>query len=681
MSEPLVPPIARIVPHTFEHLGRTFTDNYAWLQDKADPEVLAYLQAENDYARASLQHTEALQQRIYAEMRARIQEDDSSAPQAHGAYFYYWRMQAGQQYRRFCRKQASLESPEEILLDENLLAQGQEYCRVLLFEPSPDHTLLAYSVDTSGAFIYDLYVKDLRTGQVISGPIPNTAWTAAWASDNSLFYTCFDDAHRPFKLFRHLPGASPETDALIYHEPDDAYPIYVERTRSGAYLLLTIASASTSEVRYLPAGQPTAAWQVIQPRQHWLEYYAEHHGGRFLIRTNDGAENFKLVEAPLASPGKEHWRELLPHRPDVLVEEVSAFRDFVVVYERQAGLRRMRLSAPDLLSGLRYVDFPDPVYTFKTAPNPEFDTPSLRFYYSSLVTPESTIDVNMRSGAWEVKKRQEIPSGYDPAEYVSERLHALAPDGARVPISLLYRKDLPRDGSAPLLMEGYGSYGYSYDPAFDTRRLSLVDRGFVFAIAHVRGGSELGRAWYENGRLMNKVNTFTDFIACAEHLVAQGYTSPQRLAIQGGSAGGLLVSAVANMRPDLFKAVVALVPFTNVINAMLLPDLPLTVVEYEQWGHPDDPQAFDYMASYSPYENVQAQAYPHILARAGWNDLQVPYWDPAKWVAKLRAHKTGSNRLLLLTNMGAGHSGASGRYDHLLEDAQNCAFILDTLGV
>jgi oligopeptidase B len=525
-----------------------------------------------------------------------------------------------------------------------------------------------------------LYVKNLRTGERVSGPIPNTAWGAAWAGDSrTFFYTVFDAAHRPFKLFRHVPGADPRDDALVYHEPDETFFINVDRTRSGDYLLLTIASQTTSEVHYLPAGQPEGEFQVIHPRQHRLEYYVEHHRDRFLIRTNDGAENFKLMAAPVAAPAKSNWREILPHRPDTLVEGISAFRDRLVVVERQGGLRRIRISDPDGVSNVSHVSFPDPVYAVWVGDNPEFDTALLRFAYSSLVTPESTVDYDMAAGTWEVKKRQEIPSGYDASLYASERLYAVAPDGVQVPISLVYRTGLKCDGSQPLLLEGYGSYGYSFEPSFDARRLSLLDRGFVYAIAHVRGGSDLGRAWYEQGRLMHKKNSFSDFIACAEHLVAQGYTSPDRLGIMGASAGGLLMAAVTTMRPDLFEAVVALVPFTNVITAMLMPDLPLTVIEYEQWGNPNDAEAFNYMLSYSPYDHVEARVYPHILAKGGLNDLQVPYWDPAKWVAKLRAHKTDANRLLLVTNMGAGHSGSSGRYDHLREDAQVYAFLMDTL--
>jgi oligopeptidase B len=677
-----IPPLAKTIPHSFEKHGHIFTDEYAWLQNKDDPDVIAYLEAENAYAKAALKHTELLQEQLFQEMRSRIQEDDSSAPEKRGEYDYYWRVQAGLQYRIFCRKYGSLDAPEQIILDENVLAEGKTYCKVYVFEPSPDQNLLAFAVDTTGALVFDLYIKHMSTGELVNGPIPNTAWNVAWASDSrTLFYTVFNDSHRPFKLFRHIAGEDPANDILIYHELDESFPIYIQRSRSGEYLLLTIESGTTSEVRYLPASQPTREFRIVHPRQHWLEYYLEHAGDRFWITTNESAENFRLMVAPTDNPGKENWREVLPHRLDTYIEQVSAFRNHLVVYERQAGLKRIRISDSDGLSNIKYIGFPDPVYTFRIADNPEFDAPALRFYYSSLVTPVSTIDFDLANNTWEVKKRQEIPGGYDKEQYASERLFAQAPDGEQVPIALVYRKGSSRNGKHPTLLYGYGSYGFSNEPDFDSKRLSLLDRGFVFAIAHIRGGSEMGRAWYEDGRLMQKKNTFTDFIASAEHLIAQGYTSPEQLAIMGRSAGGLLVSAVTNMRPELFNTVIAQVPFTNVITAMLSPDLPLTVIEYEQWGNPDDPKAFEYMLSYSPYENVEAKAYPHIYAQGGLNDLQVPYWDPAKWVAKLRAHKTDNNRLFLITNMGAGHGGASGRYDYLREVAQVYAFMIETIGV
>jgi oligopeptidase B len=674
------PPVARVVPYNFEHLGYTFVDNYAWLQDRSNPEVIAYLEAENAYAKVQFQSTEALQEQIFQEMKARIKEADSSVPAPYGGYFYYYRMEAGQQYRIFCRKQRSLDAKEEILLDENSLAQGLKYCRVRVYQPSPDHHYLAYSVDTTGSYVFDLFIKDLTTGEQISGPIPHTAYSADWANDSrTLFYTVFDQTHRSYKLYRHKAGSDPKEDALLFHEQDEAFSLYIRRTRSGDYLLLTHASQSASEVRYLPANQPDLDFMVIQPRQPWLEYYVDQHGDRFLIRTNQQAENFKLMEASIETPSIDHWREVIPHRPAVLLSDFDVFCNHLVVQEREKGLEQIRISAPDGVSNVSYVTFPDPVYTYRLTDNFEFNTLVLRFTYSSLVTPETIVDYDMTLQTWMVKKQQEIPSGYDPSQYTSERLFATAPDGKQVPISIVYGISYPKDGSKPVLLEGYGSYGFSNDPDFDTRRLSLLERGFAYAIAHVRGGSELGRAWYDQGRLMHKKNTFTDFIACAEHIIQQRYTSPEHLGILGASAGGLLMGAVVNLRPDLFKAVVALVPFTNVITAMLDPDLPLTVVEYDQWGNPSDPQAFEYMLSYSPYENLKASNYPHIFAKAGLNDLQVPYWDPAKWVAKLRTLHSGPNQLLLVVNMGAGHGGSSGRYDHLREDAQHYAFLVDSL--
>jgi len=697
------PPTAKIVPHTFEHLSRSFVDNYFWLQDKNDPEVIAHLEAENAYAKESLQHTKALQETLFEEMKGRIKEDDSSVPQKNGDYFYYYRMEAGKQYRIFCRKQGSLDAPEQILVDENQLAESLEYCRLFIFEPSPDHRLLAYSVDVTGSLVFNLYVMDMQTGQTLVGPIANTAWEIAWASDNqTVFYTIFDAAHRSYQMRRLTLGG--ETDTLIYHESDEAFQIGVRRTRSGAYLLMTIASQMTSEVHVLNADTPAGKFQLVHPRQSQMEYYLEHHGDQFFIRTNEAAENFKLMQAPVANPSKENWRTVVPHRADALIEDVEAFRDYLVIRGRKAGLPQIWIAAPENPADAREAKFPEPVYTFHLDSNPEFDSTALRIVYSSLVTPESTVDYGLADGAWDVKKRREIPSGYDPSQYVSERLFAIAPDGTQIPISLVYRKDarkhpsppapLPQgargenvdagdthqDRSSPLLLYGYGSYGYSMDASFNPNRLSLLDRGFIFAIAHIRGGSELGRSWYEQGRLLNKKNSFTDFIACAEHLIQNGYTSSEKLAIMGGSAGGLLMSAVVNLRPELFKAVVAQVAFTNVITAMLMPELPLTVIEYEQWGNPSDPQAFEYMLSYSPYNKIEAKAYPHIFATAGLNDLQVPYWDPAKWVANLRAHKTDDNRLLLVTNMGAGHGGASGRYNYLVEIAEIYAFLVDAVG-
>jgi oligopeptidase B len=676
------PPVAKTVPFVRTQHGIEVPDEYAWLQNKQDPEVIAYLEAENAYARAALAHTEQLQEQIFQELRGRIKEDDQDAPYRHGGFLYYTRVEAGKQYRLFCRRRDEADAPEELLLDENALAEGRAYCRVGRAEPSNDHTLLAYLLDTTGSWVFEVFVKDLRTGEMISGPIPQASWSLAWANDSrTLFYTVENDAHRPYKLMRHTVGTNATEDAEVYHEPDEAFNLSAWRTRSDAYILLTAGSQAASEVRFLPADQPEGTFQLIALRRPWIEYYVEHHGDRFLIRTNEeSAENFKLMAAPTANPGREQWREVIAHRADTLIEGVSAFRDHVVVWERSGGFKQVRISNPDGVTNARYVSFPEPVYTVNEGANPEFDTTTLRFHYTSLVTPNQTVDYDVATGAWTVVKQQEIPSGYDPSQYLSERLLATATDGTAVPISIVYRRDFARDGTRPLVLYGYGSYGFSMEPWFDAKRLSLLDRGFAFAIGHIRGGSELGRRWYEQGRLGNKKNSFTDFIACAEHLVAQGYTSPERLAIMGGSAGGLLVTAAANMRPELFRAVLALVPFTNVITAMLMPELPLTVMEWEQWGNPADEEAFRAMLAYSPYDMIEAKDYPQIFVRAGLNDLQVPYWDPAKYVARLRARKTDVRPLLLLTNMGAGHGGASGRYDALREDAEEFAFLIDALG-
>jgi oligopeptidase B len=660
--------------------GEARGDPYFWLRDRSDPEVTAYLNAENDYLQQAMQHTAGLQEQLYAEMRGRIKEADQSVPVQRDEYYYYSRMEPGRQYPICCRKRGSLDAAEEVLLDQNQLAEGQGYFCVGVYKVSPNHQLLAYSIDTSGAETYTLYVKDLATGTVLPEQMPNTYYGVEWAKDNrAIFYNVLDEAKRPYKLYRHTIGADPALDPLVYHEADQAFELNLMKTRSQAYLLIVLESTSTTEVRYAPADQPQAGFAIVQPRQHGIEYSVAHHGQDFLIVTNDQAQNFKLVAAAVATPSKEHSRDLIAHRPDVLIDGIDVFGDYLVVYEREAGLKRIRIVRPS--GDAHYVPFPEPVYTFTPGPNEEFDTSILRFTYSSLVTPDSVIDYDMRAGSWELKKQAEIPSGYDPSLYMTERVFATAADGARVPISLVYKRGIMRDGRNPMLLYGYGSYGSNIDPSFDTKRLSLLERGFVFAIAHIRGGSDLGRAWYDQGKLLHKRNTFTDFIACAEHLVAAGYTSSERLAIMGGSAGGLLMGAVVSMRPELFKAVIAHVPFVDVINTMSDPSIPLVVNEYEQWGNPADETAYKYMKSYSPYDNVSATAYPHMFVTAGLNDPRVAYWEPAKWVAKLRAAKTDGNLLLLKTNMGTGHFGASGRYDELQEIAQEYAFLLDVIGV
>jgi oligopeptidase B len=642
--------------------------------------VVAYLEAENRYATWVMRHTEGLQEQLYEEMRGRIKETDLSVPERVDEYFYYSRTEAGGQYPIFCRRLGEL-GDEEILLDQNPLAAGHAYFRLGASAISPDHRLLAYSVDTSGAEAFTVFIKDLATGQLFPERILNTSHGLAWANDSrTVFYTVLDQAHRPCRLYRHVVGTNPLEDVLVYFEPDASFFLDISRTRSRAYLILDISSHSTSEVRFVSADHPAEPFRIVQPRVSGTEYTVTHHGDRFFITTNDVAPNFRLVQAPVATPDREHWSAVLPYRPEVKVDGTDAFKEHLVIYERASGLRQIRVL--EVGSGEEHlISFPEPVYTVRPHGNPEFDTPLLRFTYTSLVTPSSVVDYDLRRRSWTVRKQTEVLGGYDPSLYRSERLFASAPDGTAVPISLVYRTPLQLDSQRPLLLNGYGAYGLSYDPMFSSNTLSLLDRGFIVAIAHVRGGEEMGRAWYEGGRLLNKRTSFTDFIAAAEYLVGNGYTSPHRLVISGGSAGGLLMGAVTNMRPDLFRAVLAEVPFVDVVNTMLDASLPLTVIEYDEWGNPNDRAAYEYIRSYSPYDNVESQSYPHMLVTAGLNDPRVAYWEPAKWTAKLRAKKTDGNRLLLRTNMGAGHGGASGRYDYLREVAFKYAFVLDVLGM
>lgn len=675
------PPVAQRIPRTVTMHGDTRDDPYYWLRDRANPEVIAYLNAENAYLEQSLQHTQPLQQQLYAEMRGRIKEIDASVPVQRDDYYYYTRMEQGQQYPIHCRKHGSLDTPEQLLLDQNVLAEGQSYFQLGVFKVSPNHQLLAYSIDTAGSEIYTLFIKDLSNGTLLPDQLANVYYGVEWANDNyTLFYNVLDDALRPFQAFRHTLGTEQAEDALAYHEADEAFYLNIAKTRSSAYLLITLESTTSTETRFAPADQPNADFTVVQPRLPEVEYSVEHHGDSLLIVTNQQAENFKLVTAPVATPGHEYWRDLIPHRPDTLIDGIDVFRDHLAVYERATGIKRIRISKIDG-SAADYVPFPEPVYSFTPGPNEQFESATLRFSYTSLVTPNSVIDYDMRAGSWQLKKQHEIASGYDPERYQSERVFATAADGARVPISLVYPKGIARDGSSPMLLYGYGSYGYNVDPTFDSKRLSLLERGFVFAIAHIRGGSDMGRAWYDDGKLLHKRNSFTDLIACAEHVIAEGFTSSPRLAIMGGSAGGLLVGATVTMRPDLFKAVIAHVPFVDVLNTMSDASIPLVVPEYLQWGNPTNPAEYAYMKSYSPYDNVAATDYPHMLVTVGLNDPRVAYWEPAKWVAQLRASKTDQNLLLLKTNMSTGHFGASGRYDELNEVAQEYAFLIEVLGI
>jgi oligopeptidase B len=679
----LMPPAAKAVPKKMTVLDDTRVDNYFWLRDRNDPDTVKYLEDENHYTESVMKHTDALQSKLYAEMLGHIKQSDVSVPTKRDDYFYYSRTIEGQQYAVYCRKHGSLTAPEEILLDGNAMGQGKKYFRIGNYAVSPNHKLLAYSLDYEGDEDYTIHVKDLATGKLLADEIPTTYYSLEWANDNTtFFYTVLDPAKRPFKVFRHTLGV--KQDTLVYHETDERFTVELSKTRSRAYIFINIGSSLTSEVRYVSADHPTDPFHVILPRVQETEYDVTHHGDSFFIRTNDGAKTFRVVQAPVKDPSKSNWKEILPGRPDVTVEGVNSFRDYLVIEERDRGLNKIRIQPfknGALSNNVHYIDFAEPVYTAGVGDNAEYNAKLLRFGYASLVTPPSVFDYNMETRERELKKQLEVPGGYDPSQYQSERIFATAPDGVKVPISLVYKKGLVKNGKAPMLLYGYGSYGISMDPGFASDRLSLLDRGFVYAIAHIRGGGDLGKPWHENGRILTKRNTFTDFIACAEFLIAEKFTSSDRLAIQGGSAGGLLMGAVTNMRPDLFAVVVAMVPFVDALNTMLDASLPLTVGEYEEWGNPNEKKYYDYIKSYAPYENVEAKSYPTILVTAGLNDPRVSYWEPAKWVAKLRTMKKDDHRLLLKTNMGSGHFGASGRYEHLKESAFNYAFILDSLGV
>ncbi len=679
-SPQVTPPVAQKQPEVLVLHGDERVDDYFWMCDANDPNVIAYLEAENAYTRAMMQHTETLQTTLYDEMLARIKETDLSVPYRKGDYYYYSRTEEGKAYPIYCRKKGSLDAPAEVLLDQNKLAEGYEFLSLGLFQVSPTHQLLAYSVDTSGAEQYTIFFLDLSTFQLYPESLAETYYSFAWGNDNrSVFYTKVDSTNRPFQLWRHTLGSNPADDVLVYEEPDEAYFLSVGKTRSEAYILMSLGSKITSEVHYLDANNPTASFQVIHPRQQGMEYKVEHHSDYFYIVTNDEAINFKLMKTPVASPSKQNWQTVIPHRDDVMLSGVSAFADHLVISERKAGLPILRVQK--LSSDETYtITFPEPTYAIWEGNNPEFNTTTLRFNYTSLITPSSVFDYDMETHQRELKKETEV-LGYDRTQYQSEWIMATASDATQIPISLVYKQGIQKDGKNPLLLTGYGSYGASYPASFSSNRLSLLDRGVVIAIAHIRGGGEMGRKWYEDGKFLNKENTFTDFIACAEHLITQKWTSSDRLAISGGSAGGLLMGAVLNMRPELFKLAIANVPFVDVVTTILDTSLPLSALEWEEWGNPNDKTYYDYMKFYSPYDNVKLQDYPHILITAGLNDSRVKYWEPAKWTAKLRELKTDNNILLLKTNMGAGHGGASGRYERLKETAFEYAFLLDRLGL
>jgi oligopeptidase B len=676
------PPVAARRPHQLEAHGDVRIDPYFWLRDRTDPEVIAYLDAENAWTAQVMRHTEPLQQQLFEEIRGRIKQDDSSAPYFLDGYWYYTRFEDGKEYPIYCRKRRSLAAREQIMLDVNALAAGHSFFHVRGVSVSPDGRLLAYAADTVGRRFYTVRIKDLRTGRDLSDAIPANTGNVAWANDNrTLFYTKQDpETLRWSRVYRHELGGDPARDVLVHDEQDETFSAFVFRAKSRRFVMIALEQTLSSEYRYVDADRPADPFSVVLPRERGHEYDVDHAGDSWYILTNDHAENFRLVRAPIGDAGRAQWQEVIPHRPDVLLERIEVFRDYLVAEERRDGLIGLRVM-PWQGEGGHYISFDEPAYLARMSTNPQFETGQLRFVYSSLTTPPSTYDYDMGTRERTLRKRDEVLGGFDPADYVTERLHAWTHDGVRVPVSLVYRRDLRASGPRPLLLYGYGSYGASMDASFSSPRLSLIDRGFVFAIAHVRGGQELGRWWYEQGKLFHKRNTFTDFIAVVEHLIREGYTTSAMLYAQGGSAGGLLMGAVANMRPDLFHGIVAEVPWVDVVTTMLDASIPLTTSEYDEWGDPNERHSYEYMLSYSPYDNVRAQAYPHMLVTTGLHDSQVQYWEPAKWTARLRAIKTDDRRLLLKTNMQAGHGGPSGRYQRYRDLAFVYAFVLDLAGL
>ncbi|WP_188746303.1 S9 family peptidase [Parapedobacter defluvii] len=680
-------PVAAIKPHIRSLHGDTVVDNYYWLNDyfKKGPdssEVTKYLEAENAYTDSMMSGTKKLQTQLFDEMKGRIKEQDESVPYFKNGYYYYTRTEEGKQYFKFCRKKENLDAPEEILLDVDALAEGHSYYAAGGFNVSPDNRLLAYGVDTVSRRQYTIHVKNLETGEILKDAIPGTSGGSVWANDNrTLFYTKNNPATLLTEnIMRHKLGADTDNDAIVYHESDNTNYIGVGKAKSGKFIYIYSGGTLSSETRYLDADDPMGSFTVFQPRMPEVLYSVTALADRFLIVTNQNAKNFKLMECPFNQTGQEHWKEVIPHRPDVLLEDVDEFKDFLVVSERKNGL--IQLAIRDLKDGSQhYLDFGEEAYTAYPSNNPEYNTATLRYGYTSLTTPSSTYDYDMNTRKKTLLKQQEVVGGYNVADYVTERLYATAQDGTQVPISLVYKKGFNKDGNAPLLLYGYGAYGVTMDPSFSSSRLSLLDRGFVFAIAHVRGGQEMGRQWYEEGKMMKKKNTFTDFIDCGRYLVDQQYTSSAHLYAMGGSAGGLLMGAVANTAPELWKGIVAQVPFVDVVNTMLDESIPLTTNEYDEWGNPNNKDAYEYIKSYSPYENIEAKAYPHILVTTGLHDSQVQYFEPAKWVAKLRATKTDNNVLLLKTEMDYGHGGASGRFDYLKEIALEYAFLFALEGM
>jgi oligopeptidase B len=675
------PPVIRKETYETEIHGLRLQDPYFWIRNRDNKEVIDLLREENAYADHVMKPTKKFQKKLYDEMLLHLKETDFSVPAKRDHYYYYSRTEEGKQYPIYARKKETLESEEEVILDVNILAEGHDFFNVANLAMSPDHQFLAYLTDVTGDEIYELSIKNLVTNVLLPDRISNVSTSLEWAMDNkNLFYSRLDDLRRPFQVYRHSLGDLQENDGLIFHEKDDGYFVDCYKTKDHKYFVIDSSSKTTSEAHFLNAHDAFSPLKIFNPREEGHEYSLDHHEDHFYIVTNDQAQNFRLAKTLDHQTEKKYWQDVLKHRPEVKIEDIEIFEKYLVVFERVAGINRIRVESFEK-GNPYYVDFDEAVYNVWCGNNYEYKTDLLRFGYCSLVTPNSVFDFHLENRIRTLKKRQEVPGGYDPALYTSERVMAQSPDGTQVPISMVYRKSLKKDGQAPCLLYGYGSYGHSLDPNFSSTRLSLLDRGFIYALAHIRGGGDLGRPWYDDGKLDKKQNTFSDFIACAEYLIENKYTQANRLVISGGSAGGMLMGAVLNQRPELFQGAVMHVPFVDVLNTMLDASIPLTVTEYDEWGNPNEKKAFDTILQYSPYNNIKAQRYPHVLVTGGLNDTRVQYWEPTKWVARIREMKVDSNLVILKMNMGAGHGGASGRYDYLKEIALDYAFMCNVVGI
>ena len=677
----LEPPVAQKIPKELTIHGDTRIDPYYWLNEPENPDVIDHLEAENVYREAYLKHTKKFQKKLYKEIIGRIKQDDASVPYLDNGYYYYTRYEKGKEYPIHARKEGNLNAPEEILLNASEMAKGHEFFSLRGLSVSPDNTILSYGVDTVSRRKYTLYFKDLRTGTLLADKIENTSPGVVWANDNkTLFYASKDSTLRTHKIWRHVLGTDPSEDVLIWHEEDNTFSTYVNKTKTDKYIVIGSSQTMANEYRILDADDPTGEFKLFQKRERGLEYSIQHAKDKWYILTNWNAKNFRLMQTPENKTTKRYWWEVIPHRNDAMLNDVDVFEKYLVLSERKDALRQIRIIDRDGDSDT-YVDFGEEIFLSYTKDNYTYDTDILRCGYGSMTTPSTTFDINMDTGEKTLLKQEEVLGGFSSDDYVSKRLWATADDGTQVPISLVHRKDIDLEKPAPCLLRGYGSYGSSSDPYFRMNAISLLDRGFICATAHIRGGSEMGRSWYEDGKLLNKKNTFTDFIDCAEHLIAENYTNPDNLFAMGGSAGGLLMGAILNMRPDIFKGVFALVPWVDVVTTMLDESIPLTTGEFDEWGNPKNKEYYEYMLSYSPYDNVEAKDYPAIFVTTGLHDSQVQYFEPAKWVAKLRELKTDENPLLFECDMGSGHGGASGRFKRYKRTAMEYAFMLDLLGI